>query len=193
MQRTADISAMSSQPFLSHADLGKVLARLNLGVDASELHGSVLGFVCAGGKVGVEADWLHAMQLQMEHAANAALAQRLLAELAAQAGARLDDPDITFTPMLPADDRDVDERARALVEWCRGFLGGLGLAGLDREMPPVATEVVRDIERIAASRDSFENDNDEAALIELIEFVRVGVLLLYTELRAPPAPGTTLQ
>lgn len=184
---------MTRPAFLSHADLGKILSRLRLGVEASELHGSVLGFVCAGGEVDANGNWLHALRLEAEHADNAALAQRLLAELAAQGRERLLDADLTFTPMLPTDDHGVGERARALIEWCRGFLGGLGLAGLDRELPPAAAEVVRDIERIAASRDNFEDDDDEAALTELVEFVRVGVLLLHTELRALPAPGATLQ
>lgn len=194
---------MPSRAFLSHADLDKVLARLQLGVDASEMHGAVLGYLCVGGEVSANEDWLQALQLKTEHAHSADLAQRLLAELAAQGRERLDDPGLTFMPMLPADDRAVAERARALIEWCRGFLGGLGLAGLERTLAPAATEVVRDIERLAASRDSFEGndhegeddegEDDEAALTELIEFVRVGVLLLYAELRAPPVPGTPLQ
>ncbi len=47
-------------------------------------------------------------------------------------------------------------------------------------------EVLADIGRIASSRfDYDEPEEDESALFEVLEFVRVGVLLLHTELTRP--------
>jgi hypothetical protein len=51
-----------------------------------------------------------------------------------------------------------------------------------------ANEVLADLGRIAASRFDYENaEEDETALSEVLEFVRVGVLLLHTELTRPRA------
>jgi uncharacterized protein YgfB (UPF0149 family) len=75
----------------------------------------------------------------------------------------------------------VDERAEALLGWCRGFLGGFGLsAGAEPALSPEAAEALEDLAKIAASRLSYDDpEGDEAALTEVAEFVRVAALLLH--------------
>ena len=98
--------------------------------------------------------------------------------------------------MLPADDRPLEERAEALVEWCRGVLGGFGLAGAGThaKLSDEAQEILRDLTTIASSAFDFgDASEDEDALIEVHEFVRMGAMLLFTECRgAQPQPGDTL-
>jgi uncharacterized protein YgfB (UPF0149 family) len=82
-----------------------------------------------------------------------------------------------------------------MVDWCRGFLGGFGLAGTSAhaQLSDEAQEVLRDLGTVAASSFDFGNeDEDEDALIEVQEFVRVAAMLLYTECTAhdPSASGT---
>jgi uncharacterized protein YgfB (UPF0149 family) len=131
---------------LTHARLASALQTLRLGMGASDLHGSLTGYLCAGGSAGVE-------------------------------------------PLLPAPDEPVERRAEALVEWCRGFLGGVGLSGTPTAaLSADANEVLADLGRIAASRFDYDDaEEDETALSEVLEFVRVGVLLLRTELTRPRA------
>ena len=88
---------------------------------------------------------------------------------------------------MPAFNAPVERRADALVEWCRGFLGGVGLSGTAaRLLSADANEVLADIGRIAASRFDYDDDEeDESALNEVLEFVRVGVLLLHAEMMRP--------
>ena len=84
----------------------------------------------------------------------------------------------------PISDRPLVERAGALVDWCRGFLGGFGLAGTTAhaKLSDEAQEMLRDLGNIAGSSFDFGNeDEDEDALIEVQEFVRVGAMLLHTE------------
>ena len=81
------------------------------------------------------------------------------------------------------------------MEWCRGFLGGFGLAGAPAhaKLSEEAQEILRDLGTIAGSAFDFQNEEeDEDALIEVQEFVRVGALLLHTECTAgsDPASGT---
>ena len=91
---------------------------------------------------------------------------------------------------MPGDDVALARRAEALVEWCRGFLGGVGLAGIGSKREALsaeAREIVEDFGTIAASNfDYADEDEDETALSEVLEFVRVGVLLLYSELDPTP-------
>src|SRR4051812_47435030 len=101
---------------VTHADLGTVLQELKLGVAASELHGSLTGYLCAGGHAEPR-QWLAVLHIEAPAAADADPA---LIQLYRDCAAALDDPDLRFEPLLPASDA-IDARADALVDWCRGF------------------------------------------------------------------------
>ncbi|HUD41513.1 MAG TPA: UPF0149 family protein [Dokdonella sp.] len=169
----------------SLAELDRALREARSGIGAGELHGSLTGYLCAGGSAGAQA-WLQALQLDDPGMLPAQLAGRLYEDCRRQ----LDDPDFGFQPLLPDDDASLAERAEALVAWCRGFLGGAGLAGLDaRALSDDADEILRDFAGIAASQlDYADDEEDEAALAEVQEFVRIGVLLLQRELAGARAP-----
>ena len=168
---------------LSHDDLDALIVRLRLGVDASELHGSVCGYL-AGGATPRGGELLAALQLDGEEVAPAPADQAALDALLAQCRESLADPELGFEALLPDDDRPLDERAEAVTEWCRGFLGGFGLAGAGAhaQLSDDAQEVLRDFGTVAASSFDFgDATEDEDALIEVQEFLRVGALMLYTE------------
>jgi yecA family protein len=182
-------SPQHAQSPVTHASLSAALDGLKLGVAPSELHGSLTGFLCAGGQADA-AQWLGVLHIEAPKSAGADPA---LIQLYRDCAAALDDPDLRFEPLLPATDA-IDARADALVDWCRGFLGGLGLAGgSPSTMSDDASEILRDLGTIAGSRFEYENaEEDESALEEVIEFVRVGVLLLHTEMTAPKRRDVTL-
>ncbi len=95
--------------------------------------------------------------------------------------------DSGFMPLLPPDDASLEARSAALGEWCHGFLYGLG-AG---RMPDPGSlrddigELLRDFTEIThAAVDPDEPvEVSESAYTELVEFVRVGVQVLFEELR----------
>ncbi len=91
----------------------------------------------------------------------------------------LDASDMSFRPLLPTDDRPLDERTHCLAHWCSGFLSGFG-AGEPVIAPGETTEAVHLIEQIArATTDNeAEAEAEESAYVELVEFVRMAVLLL---------------
>jgi len=173
---------------LTYAELAHAIKTLRLGVGASDLHGSLTGYLCAGGRAGAE-EWPAALELDPDVKA---LRHEALRQLYRDCRAQLEDPDLGFEPLLPAHDAPVERRADALVEWCRGFLGGVGLSGsATRILSADANEVLADFGRIASSRFDYDDaEEDETALSEVLEFVRVGVLLLHAELNRPRAPGT---
>jgi hypothetical protein len=154
--------------------------QLNLGIDAAELHGSLCGLI-SGGKSGDREHWL-GLALADPDVAPAdpasALDQMYLASIAA-----LSSPELGFALLLPDDEVPVSERGEALLAWCRGFLGGFGLAaGAAPAMSEESTEALADLGRIAASDLSYDDpDADEEALEEVAEFVRVAVMLLHSD------------
>ena len=119
-------------------------------------------------------------------------AQRVLAALS-----RLfvETPDVAaldierFRLLLPGDDQPLEQRCAALSEWCDGFLFGLGSqdavpADLLRGEPAEALNALSAIAGLDPAGNGDATPDDEAQFVELVEFVRVAVLLL-----AASAPG----
>lgn len=174
---------MTAAELIGYDELESALARLRLGCGASELHGSLSGYLAGGGTPGRQ-PLLTTLQLDGDEVAPSAADDDLLNRLQRQATTELADPELGFEPLLPADDRPLAERAEALVDWCRGFLGGFGLAGTSAhaKLSDEAQEVLRDLGAIAGSEfDLGDEQDDEDALIEVHEFVRVAAMLLHTE------------
>ena len=100
---------------------------------------------------------------------------------------QLDDPEFGFSLLLPDDTVPLAQRVESLALWCQGFLAGLGLGGLQDQskLPGDSHEVMRDfveISRLGHGDDGVTNE-DEAAFAEIVEYVRMAVLLVYEELR----------
>ena len=167
----------------THAALAAALADLALGVDASELHGSLTGYLCAGGNAGAD-DWLDLLALAPPDEATAA--HPLLRVLHASALAQFASDPPRPQPLLPAANAPLERRAEALVEWCRGFLGGYGLAGALASIEPsaVAADVLTDFGTIAGSHFDYDDEAEDArAFADVLEFVRDATALLHRESR----------
>ena len=186
------MSSPSAAPELPlHAEVVREAESLQLGVDASELHGALCGYLCGGGRAG-RRDWLTRLAIESDDgvvpATDAAL-DRLFRASQDQLG----HPGMGFALLLPEDEAPVEERAESLLAWCRGFLGGFGLAtGAEAPLSAEAAEALDDLSRIAASQLSYdEPEADETALTEIVEFVRVAAMLLYGDCHMEPRePGT---
>lgn len=124
-------------------------------------------------------DWL-AKVLADDHAPRAAEGGALEA-LHTVSRAQFEDRDFGFALLLPDDDAPLAERSEALFDWCRGFLGGFGLAaGKDPPLSDEGREALEDLARLAAATPEPDGDEeDEAAYAEIEEFVRVAALLLH--------------
>ncbi len=160
--------------------------------EPAEAHGSLAGALCATDAYGVD-DWLAEILpegMVPDEAAVASLRELYEATRAALMGAQMQ-----FDLLMPDDDEPVQMRAEALTLWCNGFVYGLGSGGAPdpERLPGDAGEIVRDLAQIThAGVDEREGiEANEAALAELVEFVRVGVQLVFEELgamRQPPPP-----
>lgn len=156
-------------------------------VSPAELHGLLLGRSCTG--AGFDADsWLAdaAHLLEAEPAENV---RNALIGLQEMVKAELTGEDITIVLLLPGDDAPLTERAVALGQWCQGFLDGFGLNSGGLTLSTEAKEVLQDLTAISQVQDALEESEDgESDYMEVMEYLRVAPLLLYTEL-AKPAPA----
>jgi hypothetical protein len=174
---------------VSYADIQRVLVQSHALADAAEAHGTLSGALCAAGRYHLD-DWLG--EILPEGRADAESAAWLRALFEATTAA-LGDTQMTFQPLLPDDSDGLPLRTEALGEWCRGFLYGLG-SGHVRDLQALgdeADEILRDITAITQVGVDPEDsdDSNEEAYAELVEFVRVGVQLLFERLeplRATP-------
>ncbi|MDC8013621.1 UPF0149 family protein [Tahibacter soli] len=174
---------------ITHAELDLALSDLRFGVDPSDLHGSLTGYLCAGGVANAR-NWLQRLEIDTDDQVSERDRHALLDRLFRDCRRQLEDPELGFEPLLPGDDQPLSERADALVQWCRGFLGGFGLSGAGAgdaaALSGDSAEILRDFGTIAGTRFEYEDaEEDESALAEVLEFIRVGVLLLHTEMTAP--------
>jgi uncharacterized protein len=178
-------------PF-DYSHLQQLLAQERSLADAAEAHGTLAGCLCAASGYRFE-DWLKEILPEGQAAAEARAELQQLYTATADA---LLQPDMEFELLLPADTQPIEVRTAALAQWCQGFLYGLGAGAIPdaSELPGEVGEIVRDfIEITRAGVDAEQGEeSNENAYAELVEFVRVGVQLLFEELagaRRPPAPA----
>ncbi|NJD32541.1 MAG: UPF0149 family protein [Gammaproteobacteria bacterium] len=163
-------------------DVARALAAAGSTVHAAEAHGALCGALCARREYAVE-EWFEEILPDESGRDGRALADLHAASVTALAGEELE-----FQPLLPDDEQPLDARVEALGAWCQGFLYGFGAAGtVNRDaLPEDVPEVLADLAQIshAGAVGSEALEVEEEAYAELVEFLRVGVQLIYDELAA---------
>jgi uncharacterized protein len=167
-----------------------VLRTAQAPLSAAEAHGCLCGAMCTM-PVFPAAAWI--AELLPEDEAEAALqAEPPLQRLYADTQQSLESDDLDFAPLLPDDEVAMSARIAALAQWAQGFLYGFGLgapASAHSELPGDIPEVLKDISEIARA-DDVPGEKEEAleqAYMELVEYLRAAVQLLYAELGAQRA------
>ncbi|MFB4368378.1 MULTISPECIES: YecA family protein [unclassified Pseudomonas] len=175
----------SSSPYAAFAAL---LASGGSSVSPAELHGLLLGRSCAG--AGFEAGpWLvdATELLGVEPPENV---RQALIGLQEMVRGELTGDDVTVVLLLPSDEAPLAERAAALGQWCQGFLGGFGLTVGDAALSAEAMEVLQDLSAIAQVQNALDESEDgENDYMEVMEYLRVAPLLLFSECAKPAAPA----
>ncbi|MEY3466004.1 MAG: UPF0149 family protein [Steroidobacteraceae bacterium] len=148
--------------------------------DVPEAHGTMVGALCASGEYTLD-DWLREVFPEGDPGDARGALQSWFDATATELRGR----ELEFEPCLPDDATPVVDRAAALGQWCQGFLYGLGTSPIPdiEHLPAEIGEVVRDLTAITqVSVDESDGaEANESAYAELVEFVRVGVQLLFDE------------
>ena len=164
-----------------YVDLERALSKTALKLHPSQVHGLICGLFA--GNPDSTAAWEELVTGGKETGKTHELLQALYDESTKELREFL----FEFELVLPADSQELAVRAEALTLWCQGFLTGLKLAQVqivDRE-PSEMTEAINDLIEIAKM--NYENvvdsEEDEVAYTELVEYVRMAVILIYQDLR----------
>ncbi len=168
---------ISNSAYFSFATL---LATSGQAVSPAELHGLLLGRSCAG--AGFEAEpWLADAAELLGDSLPDNLRQALIG-LQEMVRSELTGADMAVVVLLPPDEAALPERAAALGQWCQGFLDGFGMTIGDEALSAEAMEVLQDLASIAQVQSALEESEDgESDYMEVMEYLRVAPLLLFTE------------
>ncbi len=190
---------MTASNSLSFDVIDDALRRAGAVTEPAEAHGSLCGLACVLG-ADAQSSWLADTLTTAEEpdlpaeeigegSAGIEEAAALLGGLAAASTRALEAGDMSFQPLLPADDEPLEERTAALAAWCQGFNYGLALAvrfgDADEAVRHDAiAEIVRDFAEMSQlGYQEDEGDRDaEADWAELVEYVRVSVQLVFEEM-----------
>jgi uncharacterized protein YgfB (UPF0149 family) len=174
---------MATPPSLCINNLKQALALAEIAQHPVEVHGALVGLICGG----VEQEnftWVKPLlDLMNDGQVLPQDLQILINDLFQDAVARLGDMEFGFTPLLPEEEASLSERVEALSLWTQSFLTGLAIvqSQLNKASADVK-EVIKDLADIAQVEfDVGEDEESEAAFMELHEFVRMAAILCYSE------------
>jgi len=157
------------------------------GIEAgpAEAHGLACGLVC-GGVEDAYARWeTELFEVSDSGGTPVAECRRSLESLLDRTVDEMDGDGMGFTLFLPDDERPLAQRAIALREWCDGFLYGFGLSGISpqRLLSSEGREALRDLGELTRLDVEHvgQDEDEEEALVEIVEFVRVAAMLIREE------------
>ncbi len=184
------------QSFPDIPQLEDLLFNVDAALGATESHGALCGMLCAQGATEAS-QWM--LYVLGEHEETSKLLQQTgkkLLQIHQISVEQMNDTDAEFELMLPDDDEPLEMRVEALGVWCQGFVYGLAVGGIteDTVLPEDSKELIRDILEISRAgyvadneaelaTDEEDSEEDEVAFMEVSEYVRMGILLIYEEVQ----------
>ena len=105
---------------------------------------------------------------------------------------KLKDGDLSFELIIPDESNSIQDRAEALSIWCQGFVDGVSFLmtehdfKIDQDQKKESFEIIEDFTQISTldSHSISGEVDEELSLMELIEFVRLSVQMIYDEFRS---------
>ena len=169
-----------------HDELDRALEHAGIAAGAAEVHGTLTGLLCTPN--GAQVDWRALISNPPGDELPPDLALKLTL-LFQHTQISLQSVNYEFEPLLPGDDHSLSQQTESLADWCRGYVLGMIAGGIKEvtSLPGDAGEIVNDIIRISQAdvADAEDDEQAERALVELTEYIRVGVQLVFEEFQPP--------
>lgn len=160
--------------------------------NTAELQGALCGLLCVDAQANRMA-WANSLFPEMTFDEQDLLDLSALFDDTVQ---QLNSLDFDFQIDVPGDDAPLASRILALSDWCQGLVYGLGVSGLTQEadLSADAQEYLTDLIQISQvdAESLAQSDSEEGYFFELIEYLRMGLFLLYGELQ-PVNPDSSEQ
>lgn len=175
---------------MTFEQLEDLFFELQVKADPSGFHGFLCGRLSCGTLpletlVKASTNWLGLTEEQAESAVNP------LRDFYEDALTSLEDISFLFKPILPDDELPLPERLVAIGAWCSNYISGLGegMSG-EFEVSEDAKEALQDIAAIGQVSVDFEGEEDgERDYAELVEYIRIAVQLIFTDLHPEAGPS----
>ena len=174
---------------VDHDELDDALRRCGSNWDAAQTHGLLTGRLAIAGVVAGPEWLLQVLDGTDESSADRIACQKMLDGLYQSTYWQLSERLSEFVPLLPDDQTDAALRTAAMAHWSEGFLHGLvsaqhGDALRDRLAAEPLSDIIRDMLQITRAEldEATDAETNEAAYIELVEYLRVAAQLAYEEL-----------
>jgi len=159
--------------------LDALAAHISHGISGSRLHGALVAAICTDAPRSPVTQAILAASLQtaLETGPGIAAALQLVEEA-------LSDPEFSFEPVLPDETGPLVDRAEALADWCDAFVMGM-VAAAPSDSSAERDEILTDLSAIAGGMEPGTLvdgcDEDEEDFMQILEFVRVAALSLFSE------------
>ena len=179
----------------SFEDWANIYTQLKAFSHPSELHGGLCGRLAAGARLS-DQQWHEVASEQIGvpcHTLEASdIVKDFLQSAYQETLQQLQAADMSFRPLLPDDEYDIDQRVQSLACWVRGFLEGMAVtaSGSLGAASQELREVIEDFVAISQVSDAEgEGEESEQQLMEIAEYVRMGALSVFTEFNPPSKQG----
>ncbi len=168
---------------LDYDEYKSVLFNLNTDDTISSAHGILCGFACVKPDIKLD-DWLNEVLVSIDlDNLNEKSAHEDLAKIFNETITQLGDATLSFNLLIADENSRIGEQANTLVQWCQGFLTGLGLQKISTHDEEVL-EMIKDFSEISKlDADLIEDEQNAQDLNEIVEFVRMGVLFIQETLQ----------
>lgn len=166
---------------MSYSVVNSIILQKEAADSAAELHGIAVAMLCLDPKTEV-GTWLS--EAISREADLLEEDKMLLINLFDQSKELMESDEFLFDLFLPDDEEAVAYRCLALVQWCQGFLFGLGRIETSTKWPADVEEVLKDIVEFTKLDTDIDSDDEEAesSLMEIQEYIRAAVMLIRSEL-----------
>jgi len=182
---------MNEKNQIEYINIAELVDHYNLDVTSAELHGVIVGSICTARLNPLEDSWINLLTpyttLDDDLLGHLTDGLKIIYNITANA---LEGDGFEFAPALPDEDASSDFRTSELAAWCRGFIMAYQQYNPDNTiLTDDSLEAFQDLTEIAFVEVSDgEEDENEQALAELEEYIRISVQMIFDDLN----PVTTL-
>jgi yecA family protein len=168
-------------------DLAHALIRIDAAAEAAESHGILCGLFCSDGRAD-RSEWIRQVLGEEQDPANGLVREAIamLEKLYQSTLEEMFDELGQIELLIPGDDVSITERMESISEWCQGFLLGFShnYQRNKGDLPEEIEELLADFVEITKVdlESTGDEEEDENALMEIEEYIRVGVVFIMESL-----------
>ena len=162
---------------LDYNECEAIFNELNSDYSFSYAHGMLCGFLCVKDDVSPElwlSEILNTDIKEVDKMQNCAAIYKIFNNTKQQ----LNDTNLNFAILIADDLQSLSRQATTIIAWCDGFLVAIGLSNIASQEQELM-DAIKDISEISKLNTDIADNNENAnQLTEIIEFIRMNVLLI---------------